>query len=251
MKTKRVETIAGMTPDQANAGFEARIRAGRYARRGIVPHIISGAMPAPMELATLAAALARTSAESPEKLCATALNLWFTSQETISLQQQCNEDYQQLAAAKKPLPEPPENQQWPMKLETFCRILWPKENTGERAAIIRAWLKSLPDGVSYAAMNGELIDKPRFHFLRSSILSWYQKWKLTANSAQKSKNAKKSWQDCAAEIQKTPEYQEFKAECEKRGRKTSQRSFTKWLENQKGSPAERLVKCVRKKLSPP
>lgn len=191
MKKKQVETIAGMTPDQANVGFEARIRAGRYARRGIVPHKFSGAMPSPMELATLAAALARMSAESLEKLCGTALNLWFASQETITLQQQCNEDYQQLAAAENPLPEPPDNQQWPMNLETFCKILWPDKDTGDRAAIIRAWLESLPDGVSYAAMNGKMIDKPRFYFLRDSILSWYPKWKIARTSAQRSKAAKK------------------------------------------------------------
>jgi hypothetical protein len=174
-----------------NAEVEQQIRAGRYARRGISPKKFSGAMPAPMEVAILAATLARASAENTEKLCGAALNLWFTSQETIALQQQCNEDYQQRKAAEKPFPKPPKNQEWPMTLETFCKILWPKKNTGERAAIIRAWLKILPDGVSYSAMNGEPIDKQRFYFLSSSILPWFEEWKIAQISAQRSAAANK------------------------------------------------------------
>jgi hypothetical protein len=175
---------------EINAAFEARIRSGRYARRGIAPHKFSGAMPSPAELATLAAMLARAPIENPETLCATALKLWFASHETIALQQQCNEDYQ-LNAAEKPLPEPPENQIWPVTLEAFCKVLWPDKDTGDRAAIIRAWLKSLPDGESYAAMNGEPIDQRRFYFLRDSILPWYQKWQAARTSAQRSEAAKK------------------------------------------------------------
>lgn len=256
MKKIKIETVAKKSLEQVNAGFRARIREGRYAVLGIKPYNNSGAMPSTMELATLAATLARTSAESQEKLCVTALNLWFTSQETITLQQQCSEDYRQLKAAEKPLPEPPIDQEWPMTLETFCKILWPGKNTGERAEIIRAWLKSLPtnhpypqmNGVSYGQMRGEPIDKARFYFLRDSILPWYEKWKLTANSAEKSKNAKKSWQDCDAKIQKTPEYQEFKAECENRGKKTSQRGFKKWLVSRNESPDEKAARLVKKIL---
>ena len=159
-----MKTTRGKIVSKLNADFDARIRAGRYARRGIMPRKFSGPLPSPMELATLAAALARTSAENAEKLCATALNLWVTSQETIAMQQQCNEDYQQLKAAEIPLPEPPENQEWPITLDKFCKILWSEKDTGERAAIIRAWLESLPDGISYAAMNKEMIDMRRFYF---------------------------------------------------------------------------------------
>jgi hypothetical protein len=178
---------------QLNAGFETVIRARRYAQRGIKPHKLTGEMPSPMELATLAAALARAPTENPETLCARALSLWFTSHETIALQLQCNEDYElgQLEAAKNPLPEPTENQEWPITLDAFCKILWPGKDTGDRAAVIRAWLKSLPDGESYAAMNSEPIEKRRFYYLRDSILPWYQQWNAARTSAQRSEAAKK------------------------------------------------------------
>ena len=176
---------------ELNAGFEARIREGRYARRGIKSRKFSGAMPSPAELATLAAALARTSSENPETLCATALNLWFASHETIALQQQCNEDYQQLEAAEKPWPEPPKNQAWPITLKTFCKIHWPGESEFTYAPRLRAWLESCWDGVPYATLKREPIDRTRFHHLQDAILPWYQKRKAAQISAVRSEAAKK------------------------------------------------------------
>jgi hypothetical protein len=149
-------------------------------------------MPTVGELATLAATLARTTGDDPEKLCGNALNLWFTSLEAISLQNKCNQDFYsadgqvEAERQKKPLPEWPKNLELTMTRETFCKILWPSMDTGDRAEIIRAWLKSLPtnhpnpmmNGVSYAIMNSQPIDQARFYFLRDSILPWYEKWKL-------------------------------------------------------------------------
>lgn len=243
---------------EVNAAFAAGIRQHRYARRGIVPPKFSGAMPSPAELATLAAALARAPADNPETLCATALKLWFASHETIAMQQQCNEDHQQwqLEAARNPLPEPPENQEWPITLDAFCKMLWPAKDTGERAAIIRAWLKTLPkerlsaesepEEVTYATMNSEPIDKRHFYFLLDSILPWYQQWKAPVNSAVKSNNAKKGWGDCDAKTQKEPLYQAYKAECDKLGRKTNKRGFHKWLKTRIESPEAKLERALKK-----
>jgi hypothetical protein len=63
----------------------------------------------------------------------------------------------------------------------------------------------------------------------------------------KSENAKRAWGYCDAKMQKTPEYQEFAAECEERKRKPYERSFTKWLAGRIESPeakAERVVKII-------
>jgi hypothetical protein len=178
---------------ELNAAFEAGIHSRRYTRRGIKPHKFSGEMPSPAQLATLAASLARAPVENLETLCATALNLWFASHETLALQQQCNADFEreQLEAAQNPLPEPPENQAWPMVHDTFCKILWPDEDTGDRAKIIKTWLQANPIGVSYEAMRSDPIDKRQFYHLRDLILPWYQTWRAAQTSAHRSENAKK------------------------------------------------------------
>ena len=230
--------------------FEANIRSRRYARRGLIPR--TGPPPSALELATLAATLARSSAEEiQEKLCASALNLWHVAQETIALQSQCNADWQQraewLKAEKAKLPEPPESQTWPMTLDAFCKIILPGLDTGDHANVIKAWLKSLPtnhpdremNAVPYAQMRSERIDKARFYFLRGSILPWYEEWKQTANSEKKRLNAKSGWKDCDDETQQTPPYQAYKAECEKHGKQTSKRGFDKWLKRRSESPAKK------------
>jgi hypothetical protein len=234
---------------EINAAFG--VRSIQHFHKGIEPRKFSGAMPSPMELATLAATLASGPDDNPVKLCASALKLWFASHEAITLQQQCNEDHQQLEADRKARLEPPEDQEWPITLQDYCRIAWPDRDTGERAAIIRQWLKDdsgATGGISYAKMNSWQIDKGRFDFLGITLIPWYQRWKLKANSAEHSEAAKISWQDCNAEIQKTPEYQEYKTECEKLGRKTSKRGFTKWLKDKKKTPFKKLAALVNKKI---
>jgi hypothetical protein len=182
--------------------FEARIREGRYARRGLKPRPNFGPPPSTLELATLAATLARSSAEEiQEKLCASALNLWQTAQETLALQSQCNADYDSLTEWQKSeqakLPEPPRNQNWPMRLDTFCRIILPDLNSGDRDNVIKGWLNSLPDGVSFGKMNGEPIERARFYYLRDSILPWYAKWKSADTIAKKKLAADTRWQKAA------------------------------------------------------
>lgn len=102
------------------------------------------------------------------------------------------------------------------------------------------------NGVSYEKMKSEPISQARFYFLRDSILPWYAKWKLTANSEQKSKNAQKSWQDCDAKTKRMPEYQAYEAECEKLGRKTNKRGFKKWLvkRTEPDEPEMKLLKII-------
>ena len=234
---------------------EYGIRFAEYARRQIVPRKSSVAMPRPAELATLAAMLARTANEHPDYLCSRALNLWVASHETITLQQQCNEDHQELEAANAARPEPPEDQEWPMTLKTFCQILWPGKKADERPPIIRAWLHSLPglmpEGMDYGMMNSETIAKPRFRFLRNEILRWYQRWKPETNSGVNSENAKRGWGYCDAKMQETPEYQEFNAECDERQRKPYKRYFVTWLKDKKKTPFEKLAALVKKKITSP
>ena len=147
---------------EANADWKARIYSAQYYQNGIERRKFSGKLPSPKELATLAATLARAPFDNPVKLCATALNLWYASHETLALQQQCNEDHQQLEAAQKARPEPPKDQQWPMTLEDFCQILFPDMKSVDRPHVIREWLQSLPpglmpEGTDYAKMNSEPI----------------------------------------------------------------------------------------------
>lgn len=261
MKTKKNNKVtATSNSEAANSAFERSALNARCNHWGIKPRNKSlGDAPAAMELATLAATLARDAGDDPQKLCSSALNLWFAAREAISLQNKCNQGYQsaddQIAEylQKNPRPELPKNQELPMTLETCCQIFWPSLDTGDRAAIIRAWLKSLPtnhpnpmmNGISYEKMKSEPIGQARFYFLRDSILPWYAKWKLTANSEQKSKNAQKSWQDCDAKTKRTPEYQAYEAECEKLGRKTNKRGFKKWLVK-RTEPDEPEMKLLKK-----
>lgn len=188
---------------KVNQEINRRTRIARYAIWGIKPrNHLAGDSPSAIQLATLAAALARTTNDSHDKLCSAALNLWFTSHEALNLQAKCNEDYKIMEtegeAAKKRLPEPRSNQQWPITLDEFCKILWPQKDTGDRASIIRAWLKSfenfpphLRQTVSYAHMNSEKIDRARFYYLRETILQWHNKWNRKQISIQRSEAAKK------------------------------------------------------------
>ncbi|MEI9961785.1 MAG: hypothetical protein WDM76_11810 [Limisphaerales bacterium] len=81
--------------EKVDQAFTRSVRMARYARWGIKPrNKLLGNAPTAMELATLVASLARTPSDNYEKLCGSALNLWFTSVEAISLQQNCNADYQ-------------------------------------------------------------------------------------------------------------------------------------------------------------
>jgi hypothetical protein len=220
MKTEKIKEVS----EVLNSALDRSGRRERYYHWGIKPRKISQGktpskmtlpelekamqigsqpqrqIPTVMELATLAAGLARTPCDNYEKLCGSALNLWFTSKEAIELQTKCNEDFDSADAKieaerqKNPVPEPPVNQDWPIKLEQFTKILWPEKDTAERAEIIRAWLKSLPtnhpnpqmNGVSYATMNSEKISHSRFYFLRDSIWNWYGKWKLGDKRKKKS-----------------------------------------------------------------
>jgi len=129
---------------EVNADWKARICSGRYYKNGIERREFSGKLPSPKELATLAATLARAPLDNPEKLCATALKLWYASHEIIALQQQCNEDYQQLEAAREPLPEPPKDQVWPTDWHTCAKIFWPGKDEADYAPAVRAWLKACP-----------------------------------------------------------------------------------------------------------
>ena len=244
MKNTKEETA------EAKSAFNARI--GSYFKYGIERRKFSGKLPSPKELATLAAALARAPFDNPEKLCATALKLWYASHETLALQQQCNEDCQRLEDDRKARPYPPAGQQWPMTLDALCKILWPGKKEEDYKPIIRAWLQSLPPGLmpvgmDYAKMKSDPIAEPWFCHLRNNILRWYPSWKGQTNSAGHSKAGKISWQDCDAKTQKEPLYQEYKAECVKRERKTSARGFKKWLTDRTESPdakAERVVKKI-------
>jgi hypothetical protein len=135
--------------------------------------------------------------------------LWFASRDIINLQQQCNEDYQQLhrqlEAAQEARPKPPKDQQWPMTLQAYCRINWPDKDTGERAAIIRQWLKDNPGatgGISYATMNGWQIDKSRFAFLRATLLPWYQRRKAAQTSAKRRDAANKRHRKARPNVEK-------------------------------------------------
>jgi hypothetical protein len=113
--TKKGKIQKAFSSEALNMAFARRARLVRYDLWGIKPQIVSqGKTPAAMtlpelekaiqtgslqrqlptvgELAMVAAALARTGCEHHEKLCGSALNLWFASLEAIALQNQCNQD---------------------------------------------------------------------------------------------------------------------------------------------------------------
>ena len=129
------------------------------------------------------------------------MNLWFTSLEAIDLQKQCTEDYRQLAAEteawNKRLPQLKDSE-LPMTLDKFLKRLFPKQNTGERAEIFKAWLshvlyverylasrdagndlsslgKPTKQDVTekYTEARKEPIGKQRFNYLCDAILEWY------------------------------------------------------------------------------
>jgi hypothetical protein len=253
------------TTTEIKSDWKARICSGQYYRNGIEARKFSGAMPSPMELATLAATLASGPADNPEKLCASALKLWFASHEAITLQQQCNEDQQQLdqqlEAARNARPKPPKDQVWPIDWETCRKILWPGKDEADSAPAIRAWLKaspktmllgkSEPQEYTYEMLKSNPIDERQFYALQPFLLSFYQQWKLPVNSAVKSENAKRGWRYCDAKMQETPEYQEFNTECEERQRKPYERYFVMWLKDHKQKPFERLAALVKKKITSP
>ena len=208
MKTPKSKTKPAKTPahielqtEKVNEDFHRRIGSGRYYRWGLKERKPSDKLPTAEQLATLAATLGRTSQENHEKLCSSALNLWFTSLEAIDLQKQCNEDYQQLAAEteawNKRLPQPKDSE-LPMTLDDFLKRLSPKQDTGERAEIFKQWLSQIlyveryraarDAGIDlsslgkptkqdvtekYTEARKELIDKQRFNYLCDTILGWY------------------------------------------------------------------------------
>jgi hypothetical protein len=199
-----------LTAEKVNADFIRSIRSGRYFNWGIKPRMPSYKLPTPTQLTTLAATLTRTSQENHEKLCSSALNLWFTSIEAIHLQKQCNEDYQlldaEMKAENKKLPQPKESE-LPMTLDNFLKRLWPKKDTGERAEIFKEWLSSVllveryikardagqelsssnkptKEEVikKYAEARQEPIDKQRFYHWRDTILPWYARYRVEQTS---------------------------------------------------------------------
>ena len=162
---------------------------------GIKPRNSLGDPPTQKQLAALAATMAKTSTDNFQHLCSKALDLWFTSFEAIQLQKQCDMDHQQynneLEVENVKLPLPRESE-FPMNHDNFLKFIWPKKNTGARAANFKAWLSSLGENVDkeYPEARKKLLDKGLFCLWRDSLFYFHGK----SLSKTRSDIARKSWE---------------------------------------------------------
>jgi hypothetical protein len=262
MKTEKIKEVS----EALNSAFDRSARRARYHHWGIKPRNKSlGAAPSALELATLAAALARTAGDDPQKLCSNALNLWFASKEAISLQNKCNEDCDSADAKieaellKNPLPDASE---FPMELDEFMKRIWPDKSPKERTETFKLYLNH---GISidhflktnrnnsmspiysyadypvsqkeieseYAKLVAEKIPMIKFGSLRDDVLRWHREYKPKAVSMSKRQNALKRWDKekalCDEKDKKHPKYLQFLETCPK-GKPARHSDFIAWLE---------------------
>lgn len=196
-------------------GFERIYRARRYARIGLKPHAGPVVMPSPGELAMLAATIRKNDGGEHAAICATALDLWFAAQEVITLQRQCEVDFQeerQRANAEKiTVPEP---KKYPVSRDEFTDLMLPdkKGRTADRADILKEWLrhelghKQWMAGDQLTPWNGvplsraEAVEAFRnmvpmaisdYQHNARRFLAWHRDWKSAAKSATRSASAER------------------------------------------------------------
>lgn len=207
-KSKRQEQ------QEVNAAFALAAKRRRWWRHGIKPTDPRIKLPSQVQLATLAATLARSVADAPEKLCETGLDLWIKSAERLAMQAECNADERAQAEVRDKnrvvVPEPKQDH---VSVDEFCRLLMPdrKGRTADQAFIYKAWLRDslemsgwLRSGqegqkadfapskqqidAAYASHRKTGMDHRDYHHRALSFIPWYCDWKKR-QSSEKSKNA--------------------------------------------------------------
>ena len=198
-----------------NAGVVERLkrrqRAHQYGQFEISPLPQLTEMPTPEQIAHLAATMApKLQGEDYNKVCANALRLWASAVDALALQTLRNQDHAaDIAAAKAERESVPPAHKFPMKLDGFLKIILPKEDTGDRAAIFKGWLRSILSVehyhatteagyvptqseviARYTASAKEEIREPLFRHWKSSVLEWHEKNKRASTSKARSEAGK-------------------------------------------------------------